>query len=52
MQDLYQHGLPKHIQEDLINDDAFKTWRSEGLKVTYDPFPYDFGLKTRAWPVA
>jgi glutathione S-transferase len=37
--------------ETTINDEAFKSWRAEGLKVTYDPFPYDFGLKTRAWPV-
>ncbi|MEM6304110.1 MAG: glutathione S-transferase [Pseudomonadota bacterium] len=33
-----------------INDDAFKSWRAEGLKVRYDPFPYDMGLKTQPWP--
>ncbi|NNK15310.1 MAG: glutathione S-transferase [Sulfitobacter sp.] len=37
--------------ETTINDGAFKAWRAEGLKVRYDPFPYDFGLETRAWPV-
>ena len=35
-----------------LNCPAFKAWRAEGLKVTYDPFPYDFGLKIRPWPVA
>ncbi len=33
-----------------LNDAAFKTWRAEGLKTTYTPFPYDFGLKTDPWP--
>jgi glutathione S-transferase len=35
-----------------LNDPAFKAWRAEGLKVTYDPFPYDLGLPTRDWPVS
>tara|TARA_R110002094_G_scaffold2057_6_gene8657 strand:- start:2194 stop:2880 length:687 start_codon:yes stop_codon:yes gene_type:complete len=35
-----------------INDLAFKAWRAEGLKTTYDPFPYDMGVSTRPWPVA
>ncbi|MGB3244762.1 MAG: glutathione S-transferase [Sulfitobacter sp.] len=35
-----------------INDTAFKNWRAEGQKVTYDPFPYDMGTPTRPWPVA
>ncbi len=33
-----------------IRDTAFKTWRAEGLKTTYSPFPYDMGVPTRAWP--
>ena len=33
-----------------ITDPAFKAWRAEGLKVTYDPFPYDMGVPTSAWP--
>lgn len=33
-----------------ISDPAFKAWRAEGLKVTYDPFPYDTGGSTRPWP--
>lgn len=33
-----------------ISDPAFKAWRAEGLKVTYDPFPYDMGVKTTDWP--
>lgn len=34
-----------------LNDPAFKSWRAEGLKVTYDPFPYGAGLTTQPWPV-
>jgi len=34
-----------------ITDPAFKAWRAEGLKTTYDPFPYDMGVATRPWPV-
>ncbi|WP_299044298.1 glutathione S-transferase [uncultured Tateyamaria sp.] len=33
-----------------IQDVAFQTWRAEGQKITYDPFPYDMGLNTRPWP--
>lgn len=33
-----------------IADPAFKAWRAEGLKVKYDPFPYDIGLPTEPWP--
>ena len=33
-----------------ISDPAFKAWRAEGLKVTYDPFPYDMGVPTAPWP--
>ena len=33
-----------------VEDAAFKAWRAEGLKVTYDPFPYDLGMPTRPWP--
>ncbi|MEX0309768.1 MAG: glutathione S-transferase [Tateyamaria sp.] len=33
-----------------IADAAFRQWRAEGQKVTYDPFPYDMNLPTRAWP--
>lgn len=33
-----------------LNDPAFKAWREEGLKVAYDPFPYDTGLPTGNWP--
>jgi glutathione S-transferase len=35
-----------------LNDPAFRAWRAEGLKVTYDPFPYDMGVPIRSWPVA
>ena len=34
-----------------INDAAFRAWRAEGLRVTYDTFPYDKGTDTRPWPV-
>ena len=33
-----------------IRDPAFRKWRAAGLKVSYDPFPYDMGLPTTAWP--
>lgn len=34
-----------------ISDSAFKKWRAEGQKVTYDPFPYDMGVPVKPWPV-
>lgn len=34
-----------------LQDPAFQSWRADGQKVTYDPFPYDMGLPTRPWPV-
>lgn len=33
-----------------IQDPAFKAWRSEGLKKTYDPFPYPATGAPGAWP--
>jgi glutathione S-transferase len=33
-----------------LEDPAFRAWRAEGLKVTYDPFPYDAGSGSRPWP--
>ncbi len=33
-----------------IQDAAFKAWRADGQKVTYNPFPYDMGLPTAPWP--
>ncbi len=49
------YGLPvsdaaKRYCDTTINDPAFKAWRAEGLKTTYDPFPYDTGGGTRDWP--
>lgn len=35
-----------------IADPAFKAWRAEGIKVSYDPYPYDMGTSTRPWPEA
>ena len=35
-----------------INDPQFKAWRAEGLKTTYDPFPYDMGVPLEPWPVS
>jgi glutathione S-transferase len=35
-----------------INDPTFKKWRTEGLRTTYDPFPYDMGVPTTPWPVS
>lgn len=33
-----------------IADPAFQEWRTEGLKTTYDPFPYDMGVPVKPWP--
>jgi glutathione S-transferase len=33
-----------------IGDPAFRTWRAEGQKITYDPVPYDIGTTTKDWP--
>lgn len=33
-----------------LADPAFKAWRAEGLKSTYDPFPYGAGLTATPWP--
>ncbi|MCX7567795.1 glutathione S-transferase [Sulfitobacter sp. F26169L] len=34
-----------------LKDPDFATWRSEGLKATYDPFPYPPAGRTLPWPV-
>ncbi|MGJ8546418.1 MAG: glutathione S-transferase [Sulfitobacter sp.] len=34
-----------------ISDPSFKSWRAAGLKVTYDPFPYNLDLPRKDWPV-
>ncbi|WP_428546696.1 glutathione S-transferase [Profundibacter sp.] len=33
-----------------LQDTAFRQWRVEGLKVSYDPVPYALDLPTRDWP--
>lgn len=33
-----------------LSDPAFKAWRAEGLKISYDPVPYALDLPTRPWP--
>lgn len=33
-----------------LSDPDFQHWRAEGLKTTYDPFPYPTTGKTAAWP--
>lgn len=33
-----------------LNDPAFQQWRNDGLKTTYDPFPYPPIGKTGPWP--
>lgn len=33
-----------------LRDPAFKSWRAEGISVTYDPFPYDLGANSQPWP--
>ena len=36
--------------ENTIKDPAFREWRAEGLKTTYDPFPYPPVGQTAPWP--
>ncbi|MDU8928815.1 glutathione S-transferase [Alisedimentitalea sp. MJ-SS2] len=33
-----------------LTDPAFREWRAEGLKKSYDPVPYAMDLPTRPWP--
>ncbi|MGH1367806.1 MAG: glutathione S-transferase [Maritimibacter sp.] len=33
-----------------LADPAFKAWRAEGLKTTYDPVPYALDLPHKEWP--
>jgi glutathione S-transferase len=33
-----------------LRDPAFQQWRAEGLKVTYDPFPYPPAGRSTPWP--
>ncbi|WP_136637009.1 glutathione S-transferase [Pseudooceanicola onchidii] len=35
-----------------LADPAFREWRAEGLKTTYDPVPYALDLPTAPWPAA
>ncbi|MBU0643781.1 MAG: glutathione S-transferase [Alphaproteobacteria bacterium] len=35
-----------------LNDPAFKAWRAEGIKLSYDPMPYALDLPKTDWPVA
>lgn len=48
--DLPVSNATRRFCETTINDPAFRKWRAEGLKITYDPFPYDMGLPTKDWP--
>ena len=34
-----------------LDDPAFREWRAEGLKVSYDPFPYPPVGRTTLWPL-
>lgn len=34
-----------------LGDPAFREWRAEGLKLSYNPFPYPPGGRTAPWPV-
>jgi glutathione S-transferase len=36
--------------ETALSDPAFRLWRSEGLKQSYDPFPYPPTGLTKPWP--
>ncbi|WP_299618218.1 glutathione S-transferase [uncultured Tateyamaria sp.] len=49
--DLPVSGATRAYCMQTISDPAFQTWRAEGQKVTYDPFPYDMGTATKVWPI-
>ena len=48
--DLAVSDAARRYCEVAISDPAFQAWRAEGLKTTYDPFPYIFGDQTQPWP--
>lgn len=48
--DLPVSDFAKSYCDRMVRLDAFKSWREEGLKVTYDPMPYDLELTKREWP--
>ena len=48
--DLPVSAQAKAYCDTTIADPAFRAWRAEGLRTTYDPFPYDMGTQTRPWP--
>ncbi|MEL6887523.1 MAG: glutathione S-transferase, partial [Pseudomonadota bacterium] len=48
--DLPVGAFARDYCETTLSDPAFQAWRAEGLKVTYDPMPYDLGGPTRDWP--
>lgn len=48
--DLPVSEMARAYCKQTISDPAFKAWRAEGLKVTYDPVPYDRGGPTEPWP--
>jgi glutathione S-transferase len=35
-----------------LKDPAFKSWRADGIAVSYDPFPFDLGTDPKPWPEA
>lgn len=50
------YGLPvSDVAQDYckttLRDPAFRQWREEGLKVTYNPFPYPPVRRSEPWPV-
>ena len=49
------YGLPVSAESQAyvdahLADPAFKAWRAEGLKVTYEPWPYPMPLARKPWP--
>ncbi len=48
--DLPASDMVRAYAMQTIRDDTFREWRQAGLKISYDPLPYDMGLDARAWP--
>lgn len=49
------YGLPVSAESQAyvdahLADPAFEAWRAEGLKITYEPWPYPMPLARKPWP--
>ncbi|MEM6587672.1 MAG: glutathione S-transferase [Pseudomonadota bacterium] len=50
--DLPMSDAAREYVNQHLSDPDVRAWRAEGLKVTYDPFPYHTGLPSAPWPAS